>query len=220
MMNITPEQVQAGQAVYTKQILSIYDWFVIGFSNRYIWQCPSPILEKLYNHYVSANHLDVGVGTGYFLDRCQFPSSSPRVALMDINKNTLEYASQRIARYQPETYQHNILEPISINVPKFDSVGVNYLLHCLPSSIPSKAVIFDNLKQVMNPNAIIFGSTILPHSIDYNFPAKILMNFYNKKGIFCNQNDDFDALNNALEKRFNNINLQLKGCVALFSANC
>ena len=71
---------------------------------------------------VTANHLDVGVGTGYFLDRCYLPSQTPRVALMDLNSNTLEFTSRRIARYNPKTYRRNILDPINLNVEKFDSV--------------------------------------------------------------------------------------------------
>jgi ubiquinone/menaquinone biosynthesis C-methylase UbiE len=110
-MGITPEQVEAGQSVYTKRTLSAYDFAVLGVSNRLLWQCPTQQLLKHYNQHVRANHLDVGVGTGYFLDRCQFPSPTPRIALMDINSNALEFAVQRIARYSPETYRRNVLEP-------------------------------------------------------------------------------------------------------------
>jgi hypothetical protein len=99
------------------------------------------------------------VGTGYFLDRCRFPSQSPRIGLLDLNPNVLQYASQRIARYKPETYCRNVLEPIFIDAAKFDSVAVNYLLHCVPGCIESKAVAFDHLKALMNPNAVLFGST-------------------------------------------------------------
>ncbi len=28
-----------GAAVYTPLILKLYDWWVLGFSNRYAWQC-------------------------------------------------------------------------------------------------------------------------------------------------------------------------------------
>jgi hypothetical protein len=50
-------------------------------------------LSDSYDSNITANHLDVGVGTGYFLERearhqggrCQFSSSAPRIALMDLN---------------------------------------------------------------------------------------------------------------------------------------
>ena len=82
-MSVSPEQVAAGHAVYTKRMLGIYDFLMLGLSNRLIWRCPTQRLVEHYNRHVTANHLDVWVGTGYFLDRCRFPSNPPRVALMD-----------------------------------------------------------------------------------------------------------------------------------------
>lgn len=77
-MQPTEEQILAGQVVYTKRILSAYDIIVLGISNRYIWKCPSSKIEQHYNTNVTSNHLDVGVGTGYFLNRCEFSSYPPR----------------------------------------------------------------------------------------------------------------------------------------------
>ena len=83
---VTPEQVVAGQAVYSRRALHLYDPIVLGLSNRLIWKCPTPRLLTHYERHVTANHLDVGVGTGYFLDRCRFPSTTPRIALLDLNR--------------------------------------------------------------------------------------------------------------------------------------
>ncbi|MCG8651186.1 MAG: class I SAM-dependent methyltransferase, partial [Pirellulales bacterium] len=124
-MKPTAQQIQAGQAVYSGKTLSVYDLAVLGISNRFIWKCPTGHLRHLYHQHLSNNHLDVGVGTGYFLDRCKFPTGSPRVALMDLNPATLQFASDRIARFTPETYRQNILEPITADIEKFDSVGIN-----------------------------------------------------------------------------------------------
>jgi 2-polyprenyl-3-methyl-5-hydroxy-6-metoxy-1,4-benzoquinol methylase len=170
-----------------------------------------------YNKHVTANHLDVGVGTGYFLEHCRFPSQMPRVALMDLNQNALDFASQRIARYKPETYLCNVLEPISINAARFDSVGLNYLLHCVPGSLESKAVVFDHLKALMNPNAVLFGSTLLQGGVSRNWFAKRLMDVYNQKGIFSNQHDSLDGLKWALDQRFRDVSIEIIGCAALFS---
>ncbi len=164
-MTVTREQVEAGQAVYTRRMLRLYDFIVLGVSNRFVWKCPTRRLKAHYNQHVTGNHLDVGVGTGYFLDRCRFPSNPPRIALMDLNPNTLEFASKRIARYKPKTYRRNVLEPIAFDAKKFDSVGVNYLLHCLPGSMAFKSVAFDHLKALMSPNAVLFGSTLLQRGI-------------------------------------------------------
>jgi SAM-dependent methyltransferase len=232
-VNVSMEQVEAGQAVYSKGTLAVYDWVVLGISNRFIWKCPTPMLEAHYNKHLSANHLDVGVGTGYFLDRCRFATArddrsagnagsncqppTPRVALMDLNPEALAFAAQRIGRYRPETYRRNVLEPIAIEAQRFDSVGVNYLLHCLPGSIETKAVVFDHLRALMNPGAVLFGSTLLQGGVHRSGLARRLMAVYNKKGIFANQHDDLEGLERVLRSRFRDVSIQVIGCGALFS---
>lgn len=216
MSIISDDSVEAGQAIYTQRTLLFYDLVVLGISNKFVWQCPTQRLIEHYNRDITANHLDVGVGTGYFLDRCQFPSSTPRIALMDLNTNALEFAAQRLARYQPERYCQNVLEPIILEAKKFDSVGINYLLHCLPGSIEPKSIAFDYLRAMMNPNAVIFGSTLL-QGIPQNWFAKRLMGVYNSKGIFSNQDDGLEGLERSLSKRFRDVSIQVVGCAALFS---
>jgi 2-polyprenyl-3-methyl-5-hydroxy-6-metoxy-1,4-benzoquinol methylase len=219
----TRDQAWAGQAAYNKGTLSAYDFFVLGFSNRFLWKCPTRELLTHYNSHLSANHLDVGVGTGYFLDRCRFPSSAPRVALMDMNPVSLSFAARRIARYQPETYTQNILRPIEQPIAHFDSVGINYLLHCLPGSLDPgdktcKAVVFSHLASLMKPGASLFGSTLLQGHRGMNRPAQALMTFYNRKGIFSNAPDSLDNLKSSLEQAFCDVTITQVGCVALFSA--
>jgi len=216
-MKPTNEEVEAGQAIYKKNVLSAYDVIVLSISNHYIWKCPSPLIEAHYNANVSSNHLDVGVGTGYFLDRCQFPTDNPRVALMDMNTNSLEFTSKRLERYQPETYQQNVLEEISTPIEPFDSIGANYLLHCLPGAIADKAIVFDYIKSLMKPGARVFGSTILQGGVERSWLAKKLMGIYNKKGIFSNTRDSLEGLKSALFQRFENVTIEVTGCVALFS---
>ena len=216
-MNVTAEQVEAGQAVYSKRTLAVYDFVVLGISNRFIWKCPTRRLEGHYNQHVTANHLDVGVGTAYFLDRCKFPSPTPRIALMDLNSNTLDFASKRIARYRPNTYRRNVLEPISIDGERFDSIGINYLLHCIPGSIELKAIALDHLKALLNPNGVLFGSTLLQGGVARSWLAKRLMAVYNKKGIFANEQDDLDGLTSALKQRLRDVSVEVIGCAAIFS---
>jgi len=217
-MQVTQEQVAAGQAVYTPRTLAIYDFAVLGVSNRFLWNCPSARLEAHYNRHLSANHLDVGVGTGYFLDRGRFPAPAPRVALMDLNAAALDCAARRIARYRPEQYRRNVLEPIAFDAERFDSIGLNYLLHCLPGTIASKAVVFDHLKPLLRPGAVLFGATLLQGGVPRNWLARRLMATYNRKGIFANQGDDLAGLQRELQRRFSEVTVEPVGCAALFSA--
>ncbi len=217
-MTVTKAQIEAGQAAYTKRTLPIYDLVVLGISNRYIWKCPTPRIAAHYEEHLSANHLDVGVGSGYFLDRCRFPSATPRVALMDLNPTALKYTAQRIARYRPESHRRNVLEPFAFYGEPFDSIGVNYLLHCLPGTIESKTVVFDHLKPLLKPDGVIFGSTLLHGGVKRNRTACGLMAAYNRKGIFSNRGDNLEGLQRELERRFSDVTVDVIGCAALFSA--
>ena len=216
-MTITAKQVEAGQAVYTPKMLGVYDVFVLGFSTRFIWCCPSKHLLALYNRHVTANHLDVGVGTGFFLDRCHFPTDRPRLGLMDLNANCLEATSRRIARYHPEIYRANVLDPISLDAKKFDSIGLNYLLHCLPGTIRTKGAVFRHLKALLNPGGVMFGATLLHEGVPRNWAARRLMDLYNSKGIFTNVHDDLDGLKQVLAENLTAVRVEIVGCAALFS---
>ena len=60
---------------------------------------------------------------------------------MDLNLTCLEIAARRLARYEPERRAADVLESIANEGEPFDSIGLNYLLHCVPGSIRDKAVV-------------------------------------------------------------------------------
>ncbi|WP_193176548.1 class I SAM-dependent methyltransferase [Oricola nitratireducens] len=215
-MNVNRD-VAAGQAVYTPFTLAAYDWFVLGFSNRLLWRCPTSNLRDLYARNVGATHVDIGVGTGYFLDKTPWPVPDPRITLVDLNPHSLEAAAKRIARYKPETVTANCLEPLPVEGP-FDSVGLCYLLHCLPGGIAEKAIVFDRVAPVLAENGVIFGATILQGDTPRSLPARALMKLYNRKGVFSNAADTFQDLRQALENRFADVALRRFGAVVLFEA--
>ena len=214
----TDWEAQAGTSLYTKMFLPFYDWSALKFNLRLIWKCPSHHMLALYNENVSSNHLDIGPGTGYFLQRCRFPVSPPRVALMDLNPNCLELSATRLKQYNPETHLHNALEPIGIDIEPFDSIAIMNLLHCLPGDMSTKAVVFNHLKPLLNPGGVLFGSTILGTGVPQNFLARRLQRYCNSRGYMTNYEDDFDSLQRRLEEYFPETSIRIVGCVALFSA--
>ncbi len=213
----TAEQVEAGQAVYTRPVLASYDLFVLRLSNRFVWRCPWRRLLTLYDRHVSANHLDVGVGTGFFLDRCRFPTAQPRLALMDLNAQCLAVAGGRLARYRPEIYRANVLEPIRIDAPGFASIGLNYLLHCLPGTIATKGAALRHLRPLLVPGGVLFGATLLHEGVQRYPAARRLMALYNAKGIFSNTRDDLEGLEAMLSEHLTAVKVEVVGCAALFS---
>lgn len=215
----TAQDALAGQAVYNRPVLNVYDLVVLGLSNRWIWKCPTPLQLTHYDRHVGASHLDVGVGTGYYLDRCRFPKPLPRLALLDLNPRALAHAAHRVRRYQPTIHQANVLEPLPMRLEPFDSIGVNYLLHCLPGTMAEKAPVFDHLRPLLAEGGTLFGATLLQGSeVSRSALARRLMAIYNGKRIFTNTADTLPGLRNALESRFAEVQVDLVGCCALFSA--
>ena len=211
-------EVKNGQAIYSKSVLSLYDFLVLGVSNRFIWCCPTSNLLENFNKNISSNHLDIGVGTGYFLAKCQFPSNDVRIALMDLNQNSLDESAKRIERFGPVKYRYNVLEAVDLKTESFDSVSVNYLFHCLPGTLLEKMRVLDNIHHLLNDNAKIFGSTILSKGIKKNSLARKLMSIYNKKGVFSNSEDSLEDLEKFLSNQYSHYKITVIGCVAIFSA--
>ncbi len=220
-MTYDADLVRASTRIYTHTILSFYDVFVINFSSTFVWRSPRNTIINFYNRHVSNNHLDIGVGTGYFLDKCTFPSPHPTIALADISPETLEKTSKRIQRYKPSTYLVNALEPLQSTIPTtFDSIGMNYVLHCIPGLMAEKAVVFEHIKPLLNPGGVVFGTTILGQdsSVQHNLLARTFMAVYNAKHIFNNQQDTRSSLEHALSKHFTDYKIQVIGSTAFFTA--
>jgi hypothetical protein len=212
------EAVRRGQAVYTPLILRVYDAWVLGFSNSLLWRCPTRRLLAHYAQHLRPQHLEAGVGTGYFLDRSRF-ASKPQITLLDLNENTLAFSTRRLRRLAPRTLRGNLLEPISFS-ERYDSVALNYVLHCLPGDLGAKSVVFEHLKAGLREGGVIFGSTLLSRDVSMSRAARRLMAIYNRKGIFSNEGDSVRGLEAALRRHFDRFTLEVVGCAALFAGYC
>lgn len=212
------DEVEAGQRVYTPFTLRVYDLFVLGFSNRFVWRCPSSKMLERYESHVGERHLDVGVGTGWFLDHCRWPVESPQITLLDLNENSLSAATSRIRRYAPATVQANVLEPVDLGDSRFDSIGANFLFHCLPGELEWKTMtVASNLRRYLVSGGVLFGSTILGRGVTHNLLGRRLMRLYNRKGIFANIEDDQEGLENGLTSELTDVEIEVVGAVALFA---
>lgn len=95
-----------GQREYTPLFLRIYDPLILGFFTSVVWRCPTNRLLDGYRRHLGHRHLDVGPGTGYFLDRAGIPDGSP-VTLLDPNVHVLDHASRRLRSTGRSTPQHS-----------------------------------------------------------------------------------------------------------------
>ena len=151
-----------GAKIYTPLTLKLYDWWVLGVSNRLAWGCPTK--EHLLPHFLEHlgnNHLDIGVGTGFYLTHV--PESS-LISLMDLNEASLNAASTRAGESKiKHKISHDVFEPYPAALHgQFDSISMFYLLHCLPGNISTKSCVIRNAAQALTDDGTLYGATILP----------------------------------------------------------
>ncbi len=205
-----------GQAEYTPLLLAIYDSFVLGFMARAVWRCPTPPVVDRYRHHVGRRHLDVGPGTGYFLDKAGLLAGA-EVTLLDPNPTVLAHASRRLAPMNLTTVEADVLKPLPISGP-FDSAALNYVLHCLPGHQSHKAGAIRNVAAVLGPDGVLFGGTVLGSSAEHTPSARAFLRAFNRQGVFDNLEDTEAGLHEVLEESFQTVEIDVIGSVALFTA--
>ncbi len=210
--------VIAGQAVYNRAVLAIYDLTVLRAAVPLLMGCPLRSLVELYDRNVGAAHVDIGVGTGYLLDRARFPATDPRIALIDLNPAPLRVTAARLRRYRPQPVLASALDPLPLAGSTADSAALCLLLHCLPGPMSRKADALSHAARVVRPGGRVFGATVLGTGVPRRLAARALMSTYNARGIFHNAADSPDTLDAELSTRFRSHTLTLRGCVALFEA--
>lgn len=209
------DEVRRGAAVYSKRLLGCYDLFVVHLSNTFVWRCHRNRMAALYDRHAGTRHLDVGPGTGWYLANARMPSGAT-VTLMDLNTNSLARARARLAGSTPRTVVADVLEPLPDGIGPFDSIGANYLFHCVPGTWADKGVAFGHLAERLTPDGMLFGGTVLGRGVRHNAAGRRLMNVYNDRGIFHNREDDADGLERALRQHFAEVSVDVVGTVALF----
>lgn len=215
MTSISESDIKKGQAVYTPILLKIYNIWVLDISNSWIWRCSKQDQLEQFNKNMSINHLDIGVGTGYYLKHCQMPLNC-KLSLMDLNTNCLNTARTLLEDLSPDVYLQDIFKPHIGLSKQFNSISMNYLLHCLPGNMVIKSAAIANAASMLVPGGVLFGATILSDDRFHNKLSRKLCAFYNKKGIFSNQQDTLKTLQSSLKKHLIEVDVSVIGCVALF----
>lgn len=209
----------AGQAIYSRPFLTVYDTLVYGFNSPVLWRCRKARMVELYDAQVSGRHLDVGVGSGALLDACRFPVAKPEITLLDMNSNSLAVTAARLARYAPRTVQGNALEAWPLETGAFDSVALAHIVHCLPGAMADKQPVFEHARAALAPGGVLFGATILGHGVELSLPARSALALSNRRGVLSNREDDPAALDAVLARVFSRHELHIRGAVALFTAS-
>ena len=208
-----------GAAIYSFPLFlrAVYDFWVIRIVTTYIWRAStSKIQLPFFKERRSSKHLDIGVGTGYYLANADFPKDAS-ITLCDLNQDSLRAAQKRISHLNAMTMQHDIFQPLPTN-EKFGSISLMYLLHCLPGPPEKKAAIFGHLKKNLQDDGVLFGSTVLGKGVVHNWAGRILMKTYNNRGIFGNWDDSAEVFLKGLKLHFEDVDARVEGRVLLFTA--
>jgi len=205
-----------GQRDYTPRVLRLYDPFVLGFAARFVWRCPTARLVEGYRRHIRPNHLDVGPGTGYFVDQAGLPDGS-QVTLLDPNPNVLRHASRRLQRLDVTTVEADVLKPLPVTGP-FDSAALHLVFHCLPAPMTRKAAAIEHIASVLAPTGVFFGASVLGDSGPHSWLARRYMAAFNRQGGFDNRDDTEDGLRSILAASFEDIEFEVVGSIAIFSA--
>lgn len=205
-----------GASEYTPFFLRIYDPVILGFFTRVVWRCPTPLLVERYRRHIRHRHLDVGPGTGYFLERAGLPDGAP-VTLLDPNANVLDHASRRLQRLDITAVEADVLKPLPVDGP-FDSVALHFVIHCLPGPLSRKAAAVSNVAAVLAPTGVLFGASILGASGPHRWLARKMLDANNRRGIFDNLGDSSQGLGEILGVAFEHVELEMIGSMAVFAA--
>ena len=209
-------QTARSQQYFNKVSLFFYDLLLYGVISKYAWGASIARLDAHYARYATANHLDVGVGTGFLLNRVNF-SRPPRLALMDLSEHCLAKTQQKLRRYAPSLHEQNVLEPMTHALAAFDSIGFNSVMHCVPGAFDQKGIAFQHLAALLAPHGVLFGTTVLGAGVRKNLLARPFMWLMNALGVFNNRQDSAHDLQAFLRAHFTVVEFEVAGVTAFFA---
>lgn len=205
-----------GQSDYTRSLLKVYDPLVLGPIARFVWRCPTARLVARYRQHIRDRHLDVGPGTGYFLERSGLPDGS-RVTIVDPNANVLDHASRRLQSLDVTAVEADVLKPLPVDGP-FDSAALHLVIHCLPGPLARKAGAVANVAAVLAPDGVLFGASVLGTSGRHTWAARRMLDAFNRQGGFDNLHDSEEGLGEILGASFERVEVEAIGSIAVFAA--
>ncbi|MEV0589381.1 class I SAM-dependent methyltransferase [Nonomuraea sp. NPDC050310] len=212
---VDPRIAQA-QRAYHRFSLAIYDRLVLGLGCSLFWRCPASEMADLYDTSVGRRHLDIGPGTGYFVDRCRFPGP-PELTLLDLSQPCLHASARRLARYRPDTCRADLTRPLPLPRHWFDSAAMNLVFHTIPGGWDGKGPILGHVAATLRPGGVLFGSTVLDAGVAMPRRTRWFLR-EQQRGHFHNQGDDPAGLDRQLARYFAEHRLWIRGNVALFRA--
>ena len=205
-----------GQAGYNPMLLAIYDAWVLKFMAPTVWKMPVPPVVELYRRHLGSRTSTWDRAPGTSSRRLRRPRGR-EITLLDPNRHVLEHASRRLESMAPTTVEADVMKPLPVDGP-FDSAALSFVLHCLRDPMTNKATAIRNIADVLTPEGVLFGGTVLGPEASHTRPARAFLWAANKQGGFDNLDDTVDGLHEILGASFRDVEVEVVGSAALFSA--
>lgn len=205
-----------GQADYNRLLLGIYDPLVLGMLASFVWRCPARHLLEGYHRNLRGQALDVGPGSGYFLDHADIPAGT-RITVLDPNPNVLRHVSKRLSRLDVVPVQADVCKPLPVGGP-FESVALNLVIHCLPGPVERKTTAVANVARVLTTDGVLFGASVLGPTAPHGRIGRAMLHAYNRRGVFDNLGDSEESLRTMLAASFEDVEIATIGTIAIFTA--
>ena len=189
----------------------------LGPIARFVWRCPTPNLLASYRAGIREPHLDIGPGTGYFIDHSGIQDGA-RVTIVDPNPNVLRHAAGRLRRLDVTAVEADALKPLPVAGP-YASAALNLVLHCLPGPIERKATAVANVASVLARDGVLFGASVLGESGPHTWVGRRVLHSFNRRGAFDNLADTADSIRSILDASFEEVELGSVGSIAIFTAS-
>ncbi|KAF7593564.1 hypothetical protein BBP40_011184 [Aspergillus hancockii] len=211
----TTAAAERGAAFYDTWQVYAYDMMVLGFINSFGWCCPTnKHLLPLFQANIRSNHLDIGVGTGYYHKFSSFPGS---LTLCDLSVGALEMAKARSGVDNVKVIRCDITQELPTD-EVFDSISMFYLLHCLPGPIENKTAVIERVLPNLASDGVLTGATILGKGVTDGFIGRLWRNYVNGKGYLDNSEDDAQSFIDTLNDNFEDVETKVVGAVLVFKA--
>jgi len=206
-----------GQSGYNPALLAIYDVWVLKFMAPRVWKCPIRPAISRYRRYIGPRHIDVGPGTGYFIEHAA-PPLGTEITLLDPNPHVLKRASKRLAAWAPVAVEADVMKPLPVE-GRYDSAALSFVLHCLRGPMSNKATAIRNVADVLTADGVLFGGTVLGTRERHTRSARAFLWAFNKEGGFDNRDDTAEGLHEILDASFRQLAIERCGSAVLFTAS-
>ena len=194
--------------------LKFYDFLVNDINCNFVWRCNKNNIFENYKSNVKKNHLEIGPGTGYFLKN---DLKIKNLTLLDINNQTLLFSKNNLSnKYSNINILNYDIFNSKLELDDIESVGLNYVLHCVPGKLENKIdKLINNLSS--SNKVTFFGATVVNDNNIQSYLSNMELFLLNKYLIFNNKEDYSSNLIKYFKDNNINFNYKIIGNVLIFS---